>query len=380
MIYLIQKKKKKKRRTELVLTCAYRYNSAVFGSLATNEYSVVLAPSDLDLQDVLNLTTPGLEDCFAASAGLSWSEFASDLSHGNYEKLSRQQCVDLSNVQFPSGTRTLVALSDNLTMSQGGDLSILDVGYGGKPSRAQFGALIHPTDMYGYQFANTTWAFALPSRDGTVIYQPYNFTIQACADDTSTGNDSTLCADAEKLANWLSQTQPQAIELVNNYIHANLTTSNITAHVNSVSCGFNDYSVYQSEECLVIKAEERCQLLYNPPICLAILGTAIVKVMAMFLAARLDRDRSEPLRTVGDAVVSFLTRPDPTTAGKCWMSKSDVRDSAWKKPNVRLTGRDPKTASHEDCPELFITRRRLSRRKFWMQATSFQRWVVTLIL
>ncbi|KAK0728498.1 hypothetical protein B0T26DRAFT_768119 [Lasiosphaeria miniovina] len=37
----------------------------------------------------------------------------------------------------------------------------------------------------------------------------------------------------------------------------------------------------------------------------------------------------QPLATLGDAIGSFLQRPDPTTRGSCLMSKADVRQGRW---------------------------------------------------
>ncbi|KAE8376759.1 hypothetical protein BDV26DRAFT_293783 [Aspergillus bertholletiae] len=107
------------------------------------------------------------------------------------------------------------------------------------------------------------------------------------------------------------------------------------------------------DEYLAIKAEEHCQLLHSPVISVIISLTAFAKVVTMSLAARVSRDRSPPLLTVGDAVASFLTRPDPTTKGMCWVSSED----------------------HEG-----ITYKRLSSRKFYGKASSTKRRPTTLLL
>lgn len=195
---------------------------------------------------------------------------------------------------------------------------------------------------------------------------------------------------------------PTNIQQVNNYIQANIISNNITGvHTQSADCSAVDgegniyddymymytwgtthsYGIYSLDGCLSQKLEERCQLLYNPPICVTIIACAIVKVVCMFLAARLDREEP-PLLTVGDAVASFLTRPDPTTAGMCWMGRWDVHVwKAWRRrPVVRTANNAEQCPVNEEYPDLAVIPRKLSRRKFWMQAASFWRWAVILLL
>ncbi|KAB8253093.1 hypothetical protein BDV35DRAFT_375515 [Aspergillus flavus] len=54
-------------------------------------------------------------------------------------------------------------------------------------------------------------------------------------------------------------------------------------------------------------------------------GVWHLRVFAMYLAAHLQRSRAPPLLTTGDAVASFLERPDDTTKGMCWASKRHIR-------------------------------------------------------
>ncbi|OOO12031.1 hypothetical protein OAory_01085010 [Aspergillus oryzae] len=53
-------------------------------------------------------------------------------------------------------------------------------------------------------------------------------------------------------------------------------------------------------------------------------GVWHLRVFAMYLAAHLQRSRAPPLLTTGDAVASFLERPDDTTKGMCWASKRHI--------------------------------------------------------
>lgn len=106
--------------------------------------------------------------------------------------------------------------------------------------------------------------------------------------------------------------------------------------------------------------------------------TGLLKVMAMILAARIGRSRSPPLLTVGDAVASFMSKPDRTTEGMCWISSVDVRGGMWKKLSH---GQQARAEQDESVPEeKTITFRRLSPLKFWVHAASARRWVLTMIM
>ena len=89
----------------------------------------------------------------------------------------------------------------------------------------------------------------------------------------------------------------------------------------------------------------------------------IVKAGVMFYVAFLVRD--EPLMTMGDAVASFLERPDPTSKNRC----------LWAFANQRMF-RDGKGIKHHGvgpqrwtCPQYR-----------WKDATSPERRVVTIFM
>ncbi|KAL4909356.1 hypothetical protein BDW74DRAFT_146431 [Aspergillus multicolor] len=81
----------------------------------------------------------------------------------------------------------------------------------------------------------------------------------------------------------------------------------------------------------------------------------------MFLAARLDRSRSAPLLTIGDAVASFLSRPDHTTNGRCWVGRSEVRKMTWPLHSASIP-------------------QQLARRRRWARAATILRWMITFFV
>lgn len=209
----------------------------------------------------------------------------------------------MGNGPTPVGTKALVALAEKLTVDEGGNASILLTGLWYNQPDLPNGMPLQHKSIYAVPFSNQSYG-----------------------------------------------------------VHGFITTCNS----NPLSWGVTDNEApepYRIQECLAIKAEEHCQLLYSPPICIVIALATSVKVVAMFLAARVSRSKSAPLLTVGDAVASFLTRPDPSTEKLCWVSKTDIQRGCWES-----------SKNHEP------TYKQLPRRKRWMEAPGTLRWLTTLIL
>lgn len=159
----------------------------------------------------------------------------------------------------------------------------------------------------------------------------------------------------------------------------------ITENLNIGSAGAWKLPV---SHCLSKDATQRCELLFSLPIGIIVLLSNCVKLGCMYLAARLI-NRKNVLLTVGDAVASFLTSPDPVTKGRCSMSRSDVtsnkkiwttaptvsivNESRYEIPmhNLRAPGRQDSRATYPQS---------LPRRKFWLRATSFGSWFLLAVV
>lgn len=201
----------------------------IFESLSTNEFNAVVGPKDLNSSNVWDLTTPVLSKCFVdpfypTTGSLTWNELASDIADGNYERTSARDCfssffqgisaTENSN-SFSLGIKAVVALADNLTVADGGNISILS------------------TDL-NKLYVDTFSLWAIPF---------FN---------QSAGNDSSIeCLDASDI------------------------------HYSTVNDDDNVGDKFVIGECLAIKTDESCELLYSPPICIAISLAAAVKVMVM---------------------------------------------------------------------------------------------------
>ncbi|KAJ5094633.1 hypothetical protein N7456_010494 [Penicillium angulare] len=286
------------------------YNSMLFESLSTNEFGAMVGPKDLNSSNVWDLTTPVLEKCVAcpnlnyAAPYLNWTEIASEIANNNYERRKFSDCRGDSQ----TGVKAVIMLAENLTVSDGGNAAIL------------------ATDN-SQEFM-----------DKTVLAIPYFYT-------NGSHNASAECQSSESV--YMAYQD----EVYGGY---------------SLSAGDTIPNSYPSHECLVIRAPQHCQLLYSPPICLVIALAAFAKVCAMFMAARITRKRGKPLLTIGDAIASFIAKPDPTTKDLCWMSSKDVRKGAWKPPN-ELEGEG-------------VIYKTLSKPRRWLHAPTRLRWSATLFL
>lgn len=149
---------------------------------------------------------------------------------------------------------------------------------------------------------------------------------------------------------------------------------NVKIQGHEAMCGFTDSRIpqpsqkYPIEHCLSLPAEETCQLFFSPPICLTVICCTIIKLICTILTARDNRE--EIFLTVGDAIASFITRPDPATKGACLLSKSLVekRTQGWRKSQ----------GARRKYPELLLCKelpRHLPSRERWFKAVSRTRWL-----
>ena len=94
---------------------------------------------------------------------------------------------------------------------------------------------------------------------------------------------------------------------------------------------FSQSQAYPIKYCLSEdKVPEKCQLQYVCTILGIVIACNFVKMAAMVATAFLVWDLEEPIfATVGDAVASYLERPDENTAGWCLMGSNET--SAWRR-------------------------------------------------
>jgi hypothetical protein len=294
----------------------------VFDSLGTNEYGIFLGPGDLSSGNVLNLTTPALEQCFYLPTsdnlgGMTWTEFSSKIAEGTYRKFSFMECEDFLAQKNAAGMKAIMVLTKELSVTQGGDEVILSASssVGGLPSAESETNAVQAA--YGWPFVDTT----------------------------------------------------------------NNTTNDIQTRKCRAPEDFSQEKVFTGQGCLAIPTKERCQLLYSPPIGIVISLCILAKVAVMFLAARVSRIRPSPILTMGDAVASFVAKSDQTTKDMCWMSKKDVHHGLWKRYSAgeRLS-MTPSERLGDSNPNIAAEYRTLARPTWLLKVPSKKLWAATLFV
>ena len=122
---------------------------------------------------------------------------------------------------------------------------------------------------------------------------------------------------------------------------ANLATSNATNWSPFRGHPDNSYlSIVNShvEYCLAQSTKRTCRISLTPTIVWIVLAANLSKVMCFYGTLVLVRNSSSPLITTGDAVQSFLSKPDPKLSQRCLSTVSQVKNDAkfWTAPEIPL--------------------------------------------
>ncbi|KAK5070697.1 hypothetical protein LTR70_010474 [Exophiala xenobiotica] len=125
------------------------------------------------------------------------------------------------------------------------------------------------------------------------------------------------------------------------------------------SLQYSATAAYLVDYCLAETRDvETCQLQYVLYILIVVIICNIIKLGSMGLAAYLLWDLREPiLATVGDAVTSYIERPDSSTAGWCLMDYTDVTTSKKWKQNELKESPDNKVYCRQPTSRLYATNR-----------------------
>ena len=111
------------------------------------------------------------------------------------------------------------------------------------------------------------------------------------------------------------------------------------------------------EYCWSERLDEECTLTFNTPICIAVIAFNLIKASCMCLTLLLTK--SSALMTLGDAIESFMHRPDQHTAGMSTFS-ADRLNLFWEQEKIAIA-----------LPSFFGgSRRRKALEKFFSQTWS----------
>jgi hypothetical protein len=224
-----------------------------------------------------------------------------------------------------------------------------------------------------YQFATPVVELEIPTEAGFQNYSTFNSHVATNAYDYNTTDIRRL---NEILATYPSEDKVQA-ELNNPSDWVNVSfANNVRVLGHTSTCGARQSPMYPVNYCLTVPAEETCQLVFSPPICLIVIGCNVIKLICTLFTARDDRE--DVFLTIGDAIASYLTWPDSTTEGSCLLSKAliNTKTLGWRKKSKKK-----KKSTQDEIGNIQIDQTvplELPPRQRWLHAASPGRWAFTM--
>ncbi|OJJ03883.1 hypothetical protein ASPVEDRAFT_891047 [Aspergillus versicolor CBS 583.65] len=288
------------------------YNAAIFSSISTIEYGIVVVPQDLAKSESLVKDEPEARS-FSQYVGFTASDIQAEMFNGTFTEKDLLGCIERYDVEYNTKAGTLLLLAARDSLRGFSSLLPLDGAY----------------SAYAYTSTGTSLADAIG----------FN----------SAQNMSYLHAGNWNYPGWSFK-----------YKEAN-TWTDIRE--------FTDYSSWSDSVDYTQHASQHCQFYFSPAICIAVIACNMVKVFCMYLAARTDH--KEIFLTVGDALSSFLDRPDPNTKGGDIISGFQSRNRRASALDTININPSHDTDSHLPLPQL------LPRRKRWFGAATWKRWAST---
>ncbi|KAL5000903.1 hypothetical protein BDV10DRAFT_182788 [Aspergillus recurvatus] len=356
------------------------YNSAAYYALGPSPYRIAMVQANRTLE-----VKPGDEDCSIELVGMN----VSDAQSLRLRELSKQECLDEFTQDYVYGHRALILVTSTALPD---DQPLLYLGWGHNEGRytaknrpPPFYWMCNKDDRCSKEELERIEEWTLSARP--LLTQTVELAIPG-PDGAKNVTQDTLSAyldrpDYQRLYDILQDGNPGEEQLRAALDNPTLWTNSSWAEDvdilgSEASCtGTTHAQPYRIESCLVQPDEERCSLLFSPPICLVVIGCNAVKIVCMFMAARDDRD--EILLTVGDAVSSFLKRPDPATEHAALLSMADVKKGAmgWHESHIECCPCelcDAKTRSQSK----YINIHSIAQPKRWMEAASRKLWLSVL--
>ncbi len=269
------------------------YNSAVFSTLCTREYAVVLAS-----KDYLDGAPFNASDFRQTSSGLDVNQTLNNYLANKtaFEKLENKACIDTYEASVLSKYADVLLITSYANSTD---------------------SLIEGNSR---MLPNILSSSAFQSQTDWICGMPYN--MGEC-DKTQIRKHSQ---DWSIIANSYLEENPAA-------------------------------PVMPIQYCLSQRVEEHCQLQFSLAIMVIVILCNLLKTVCMGIIAW-KRDW-QPLVTLGDAIASFLDRPDLTTEGNCLVGKKRFETSKnW----------DPTPSSWN------------LQRLTWYQTASKRRWLLCSML
>ncbi|KAL4785975.1 hypothetical protein BJX76DRAFT_355568 [Aspergillus varians] len=375
------------------------YNSAIFFSFGPTKYAVVVAQGPVGPVGGNNMSSD-FETCFERVVGMDMDAFDADVGRGDLEMLSNEECIDTFAQDYVSGQRMVVLVTDE-AMPESEPVVFMGSGNSVAGGFNSKGSSTFDWMCGGdYQCTKDRAREMVDGEDWEI--QPLRWSIPSVRlqvpTDTENGFDNISGAlyvgagsevpdtpDTRRLSEILQgypdEDEVQAeLDDASNWEDASFP-GNVTVYGHTPMCGIRQHvpfklpRTYPVQHCLTVPVEETCQLVFSPVIALIVIACNVVKLICTIVTARDGRE--DVFLTTGDAIASFLARPDPTTEGSCLLSKPlvDTGIQGWRKK--------PQKGKKRAALDTQINRTlplQLSPRKRWLQAVSTGRWIFTITL
>ncbi|KAE8419468.1 hypothetical protein BDV36DRAFT_294303 [Aspergillus pseudocaelatus] len=203
---------------------------------------------------------------------------------------------DMQNITSENGDTTNDALSRLRAEAQNGTLQRLDIS--------------QCVNAYATDFQTTYGSLILVTNDTD---QPDQY--QSVAQQTTFLPEENLRTSASDPYKWICSAQAEAKD------H---TCSQLLSDVKD-QASKNDWYVgrYRVAYCLAERPPQRCKLEYSLPLAITVIVFNLVKAIIIgYTAASATK---KPILTTGDAVVSFMLKPDEFTRGQCLLTRESVK-------------------------------------------------------
>ncbi|KAJ5633546.1 hypothetical protein N7528_001388 [Penicillium herquei] len=310
------------------------YNSIIFRTVSTSDFGTVLIPEDLGRDESL-VYNEVERNSFYSVTGVHAGDIQKEIFNSTFINATLAECVKKYDTSFNTKYGTLVLTADRKHFSNASSLE-------GESANVK-----DPTDGPNYDYTASQADILQEIKKGTWrvrgnfwSYHEWNFT----ASDGSIftygrgqpgiginaylhGASPTVRNDIITLRTYLNQHNPTSAAL-KAFLDdsSNWADSSWAGNLTYQFAGYTHAEYFFLEMlpngCMFKEVTERCQLSFSPPIALIVLSCSMVKLACMVLATW--HKREEPLLTIGDSIASFLSDPDPTTKGRCLMSRPDI--------------------------------------------------------
>ncbi|KAB8226516.1 hypothetical protein BDV33DRAFT_186594 [Aspergillus novoparasiticus] len=385
------------------------FNSAVFSSIATTSFDKVIIPTDLASNESLVASRDA--EKFLNHTGFGAEDIRKDLSNGALHNISLADCYSKLRREFNTEIGLLLLATNRdytygLSRGPANDTNTEDLNdiwryrYTGSMEvpRMRF----YPQDWHVSGLKHWTypvWSFRDPDCTGTHDlsddWQRYDeYYVQRANQYYDGRMPKESYIDLDSLFNYVFIYNPDESDL-RSYLNTTLAwynqtwASQLAVRIDK-PIGSDDWGSYASLDpqvyasyCLIKRADQHCGLYLNLPICLAVISANIIKITCMYMAARTRH--KDILLTVGDALASFLDRPDVTAKDKCLISWSDLKGRSAREshPIERIV------ATSTSIPLMIMQAERatpggaystiLPRDKRWYHAVGWRRWTVAIV-